>query len=445
MPKQLKSKKEKSLKGVEIFAYGFDAAGFETPGEPVIITDIGKIQFVRLEYPMSLESADGVIIPQGIFEKVQKRPYAFPLEYTDVYVKESLLLDREKQVLNMLREGKWVCFLIGEIVDRVTQNQESIDTSGTDLCKKLLNIFLVRRHTIAGRPVFEVKANEFIKYMHHYGIAKTVLGLSDAERVDIRVIATAGGHYVGVEFYGKLFFLPFHTTRRDSFTVTSVVRTVTRAIFDYRQKRIVEIPDWVDEFQFTLEQELKPKINSFLEQANNLQNELQSWREYKAILTTAGDILKGKLIMILERFFQFKIDPIDEGREDAKIIGEDGSVLVIVEAKGTKKGIKREHINQVDSHRERNELPPSIPGVLFINNEMSVEGIDKRFETKVPKDQIKHAKKLNILIIRTIDLLFLMRHLENNSKRKDKLKKLLFSGGGWLRAGSKGYQILEGE
>ena len=117
--------------------------------------------------------------------------------------------------------------------------------------------------------------------------------------------------------------------------------------------------------------------------------------------------------------------------------------MAMIEAKGTKKGVKREYINQVDSHRERNELPTSIPGVLFINNEMSVAGIDKRLETKVPDDQIKHARKLNILIVRTIDLLFLMRHLENNPDRQAELMRLLLSsGGGWLRADSEGYRVV---
>ena len=115
----------------------------------------------------------------------------------------------------------------------------------------------------------------------------------------------------------------------------------------------------------------------------------------------------------------------------------------MVEIKGTTKGIKREHINQVDSHRERNELPPSIPGILLINNEMSIEGITQRLTTTVDEEQIKHAQKLNVLIVRTIDLLFLMKHLEDDPKRKDKLLRLLSSRGGWVSTNLEGYKLIQ--
>ncbi len=61
---------------------------------------------------------------------------------------------------------------------------------------------------------------------------------------------------------------------------------------------------------------------------------------------------------------------------------------------------------------------------------MKKSGIDKRLYTKVADDQIKHATKLNVLIIRTIDLLFLMKNLEKKKEKKDIMIELLNSGGG---------------
>ena len=148
-------------------------------------------------------------------------------------------------------------------------------------------------------------------------------------------------------------------------------------------------------------------------------------------------------LVVLENFFGLKVDPTDQNREDAKILDDQGDVLAIVEIKGTTKGIKREYINQVDSHRERNELPLSMPGVLMINNEMSIEGITERLATAVDDEQIKHAQNLNILIVRTIDLLFLMKHLENDPERKNKLINLLTAGGGWLKADSQKYEMIK--
>lgn len=160
------------------------------------------------------------------------------------------------------------------------------------------------------------------------------------------------------------------------------------------------------------------------------------------VLTSSGDILKDRVVKILEEFFELNIDSIDQLREDAKIVDRDGNVSGLIEVKGTKKGIRREDVNQVDSHRERNSLDSAVPGLLIINNEMSINGVESRSKTKVAEDQIRRAKLLNVLIIRTIDLLFLMRHLEEDNERSSKFLNLVSGGGGWLRADSKGFAVV---
>src|SRR5581483_10790218 len=97
-----------------IVAYGFDAAGFDVkegempyPGPPV--------EFRRFGDGSSLENADGVIIPQGIFDKIHTRKSMLgPKTEVDV---DRLLLDRQRQVCNLVRARQWVCFLVGDIVD----------------------------------------------------------------------------------------------------------------------------------------------------------------------------------------------------------------------------------------------------------------------------------------------------------------------------------------
>jgi hypothetical protein len=73
---------------------------------------------------------------------------------------------------------------------------------------------------------------------------------------------------------------------------------------------------------------------------------------------------------------------------------------------------------------------------------MSVGGIKERFETTVPGEQIDHAKKLNVLIIRTIDLLFIIRQFEDIPNKTEKFLELLRGGGGWLKATPTDYQII---
>lgn len=443
MTKQLKSYNEKSKDKIKIFAYGFDAAGFETPQEPIKLNNICIIEFIGLNDTLRLDGTDGVITLQGIFEKIKTHPTTIG-DHTTIDVNKELLLEREKQVINLLEKDKWICFLVGKIVDSFYSGfPPSLEiVNDTDLCKKLLNIFNVKRNTVDGISLLNATENEFISYVREYGIAKTVLNLPSELYNKSNVIAKAGNRIVGVEFLNKVFFLPFHTTKKQIDDVIPIVKTVAKAILDYRQKHIIEVPDWVDEFQFSSEQKLISEISPLREKVVELEANMKHWKGYKAILVTSGEFLKNNIIKILEEFFELKIDPIDDVREDAKIIDEKGNVLAIIEIKGTKRGIKREHINQVDSHRERNELEISIPGILFINNEMSIKGIDKRLKTKVPNEHIKHAKNLNILIVRTIDLLFLMRHLENKPDKKDELVRIIESGGGWFKATPESYEIV---
>ncbi|ODS36924.1 hypothetical protein BEH94_05925 [Candidatus Altiarchaeales archaeon WOR_SM1_SCG] len=438
-----KIEKEEPMEGIKIFAYGFDKAGFEIPMMSIMLENVGEIEFIRFGDSTSIDHADGIIIPQGIFEEIEFFPHAFYGERIKVKWYENLLLQLERQISNMLKEkSKWVCFLVDKIEDKVHCEFDTQYIPETDLCKRILNEFKVGRYLPNVQlPEVIPKKDEFKPYINKYGVAKTILKLPDNKNIEMQVIAEAGNVVVGAEFRNRLFFLPFHTANRDRSTAKLVVTLVTNAIFDYRQKHVVELPAWLDNFQFGAEENLKVKISSLIDQRNKLENQLQSLREYKAILTTSGDNLKDIVVRILENFFKLNIDPIDEKHEDAKIIGENENILAVIEVKGTKSGIKREHINQVDSHRDRNELTESTPGVLFINNKMSISDIGERFETEVNKDQIKYAKNQNVLIVRTIDLLFLMQHLEDNPDRDKEIMELINSGGGWLKADSKSYAI----
>lgn len=225
-------------------------------------------------------------------------------------------------------------------------------------------------------------------------------------------------------------------------TLNAITTEISRAVLDYRQKQIAQVPPWVAEFKFAAEERLGSEIESLQKQVTEREGDLQVWMDYKTILSTSGDILKDRVVAILRSFYGLKVETLEEYREDAKIVADKGEAIAFVEIKGTKAGIKREHINQVDSHRERASLPSTVPGVLVMNNEMSVTGIKERFETTVPGEQIDHAKKLNVLIIRTIDLLFLVRQFEDIPNRKEKFLEILRSGGGWLRVAATDYQVV---
>ena len=180
-----------------VFAYGFDAAGFHTQRESISLTGVGRIEFLDFHDSTSLEAADGVIIPQGIFEEINSQPSRFVGPRTTVSVAKPLLLERERQLFNLLRAGKWVCFLVGEIVDEVSQGIHSEPIHDTDLCKRILNAFAVgrrRKYQLYTGTRRQVKAREkeFESYVRAYGTPTTVFEFPHLHPIERHVIVEFG-------------------------------------------------------------------------------------------------------------------------------------------------------------------------------------------------------------------------------------------------------------
>ena len=430
-----------------VFAYGFDEAGFQTQRESLVRAGIGHIKFIPFYDSTSLDAADGVIIPQGIFEELKAEPSALGPE-TYVRVDKTALLERERQIFNLLRAGKWVCFLVGEIVDEVSEGIHLESIHDTDLCKRILNAFTVgrrRRYTLyTDAPPRHVRAieSEFESYVSAYGAPTTVFELPHLLPYEKHVIAELGDESVGIEIGAQLFFLPFRSREKSASAASSIAETVARAIFTYRRHRVVKVPSWVDEFRFKNEEKLYLEINSQLEKVNQLECELLSWKEYKVILAASGDQLVNTMAVILESVFDFILD-IDKLNQRILIKKESQRPVLMIEIASTEGPVEQLFIDRVQAHRHSLALPERFPAVLCINNDMSIQDVAKRAENRVADDCIRYAKAHHVLIVRTVDLLMLMRQLEADPHRGKKLLHLLLAGGGWLKADLQTYRILD--
>ena len=109
------------------------------------------------------------------------------------------------------------------------------------------------------------------------------------------------------------------------------------------------------------------------------------------------------------------------------------SVLILCEIKGTNGGVKREHINQADNHREKTNRPANFPTLLIVNtgikNARSLAEKDRTIEP----EQVRHATKNGILILRTLDLLYLAVLQAAGRIEKEQIRELLLTKVGWLR------------
>ena len=424
----------------KIFAFGFDKLGFSHPTEDeYMIKDI-LVKFIQYKTNENLDDSGGLIFPSGLFESFRevRVPTRLNIEFSCDY---DQLFARFRQIENLHERKKWVCCLVNQIIDNVPQGYTTADCSDTDLSKLILNKLGVPRELFDQGNNATTKVDEFKKYISRWGVAKTILF---PRQIGTRILANVGRCSVGFENENLIFFLPFLVTQKNPDELISLIKEVVNSIETYIQKRSLEIPVWADQFEFSTEKKLKKDLDRIILGVSDLDQEISKWREFKGIIVRTGDLLRDTLISLLREFFGFNVGEEDVGREDFVLLDSNKSLIGIAESKGTKGGIKREYINQVDSHRERSGLSKNMAGILLINDFFEVRDLEKRKERPVDPDHIRHAALLKVLIIQTLTLLKLMHHIEHLpiDQRKKQFERLISLGGGLLEEVNNGNFVI---
>jgi hypothetical protein len=216
------------------------------------------------------------------------------------------------------------------------------------------------------------------------------------------------------------------------------------AIIAVHNKLPQEVPDWAAAFGFEEEPALISDRAELLQKVSSIDDRLKQLTRYKAALIHSGPELVADVSPILEVVLGVKVDPIDEFREDIKLIGGDGKAIGLCEIKGINRGISREYINQADSHRERSGFPPTFPILLVANTNIKNARSIAEKDQEIDPEQIRHAVNLHVLIMRTIDLLALLRLVLGGKLTVDAARSLVLSSCGWLRVQTKEIRVLSG-
>lgn len=397
-----------------IFAYGFDQQGFALPTDPIEGTDY-VMHYIPHRSSQSLETADAVIFASGIFEQI-KYDRRFNPDYGEMVPDISVNCDkhhlakREKEITEVTRNGGWIAALLGYV-----------ETAGgrytdTDLAKKYLDELFSVIETEDPIAHVDCKDDAFAKYLHDYGIARTTFA-EPRERYNARTLATApSGASVAAELNGKFFFLPLQPIARDQTILKALLQECVAAVLEYKRRHDFYLPVWVNEIEFKSETLIKDEISKLEQIIKGKRDQLDTMRRYKGILSCSGNTLNELVVKILREYFRLDVPCKEKFVEDA-IINVKGKPAFVIEIKGVKAGLKREHINQVDSHRERLGISHDVPGLLIINDFSDIDGVLERRAQKFDVAQINHAAKLNVKILRTTTLLDIMLTLEDASKR----------------------------
>jgi hypothetical protein len=182
----------KNVKKPTIYAYGFDKRGFPLPGTPV--EEAGFIlRFIGYEAECSLEEADGLVIPSGIFEKIYWPKDFYGPSEQQIQYDVDLLAVREKQLFNAFKRGVWTAFLLQEV-----NNGKFNDWTDTDLAKKFLNSIATNVRHHEPNAYVTCKADEFRKYLDQFGIAQTCFWPKDSNG-SVRTLAEENSTPVALE------------------------------------------------------------------------------------------------------------------------------------------------------------------------------------------------------------------------------------------------------
>jgi len=393
-----------------IYAYGFDKLAFLNPAD--VETDQFLLRFVEYRSTESLTSADGTLILSGIFETFERRSQAWQ-PYTVCQSDEHRLAEREKQVFNAWESGGWTCFLL-----RKLNNGDGDKWAETDLAKKMANQLF---NSVQGHdPIPHVygKADEFRDYFKTYGIARTSLGSPKYEDKTRILAASAKDRQVfAAEFGSNFFFLPLKSLDRINEELVPLLTSAVTSVLSYKQRNDVYLPQWVEDIRFKKEDLLDERAGKLEQELIQIREESALWRRYKGILTFSGRGLTEIVLSVLRSFFGVDLHSKETYVEDAIIYDGQGNKLFVVEIKGVNGGIKRDHINQIDSHRERLELPPSVLGLLIINDFADVPSAAERKKKQIDPNHLELATKQNVRILRTTTLLDLMLAMEDTPQR----------------------------
>ena len=423
-----------------VLAFGLERKGLPFPSEPLRTRNF-SVFFEKYGTARRFNEYDGVILFQGIFER-----FELTTGYMDSYLSHSYDVDeldkRKKEAVLLLGQGGFLCFLL---TDPFTDRDGGRDFSGTDLAKYHLNYSHFYRENFGKRiahvaPVLD----EFKRFFDVFGAASSHFK-NHNDSLDCRVLAKAGSAPVGLLLGQAEYFLPSLVPDARPDVITEYLQLLVDAITSVHNKLHQTVPDWVALYQFHEEAVLTDERASLISRNSEIDKRLMQLNRYKAALIHSGPELVADVSAILEAALGTKVDAVDEFREDVKLVGEDGKVVGVCEVKGINRGIKRENINQTDSHRERSGFDDSFPALLVANTSIKSARSIAEKDQEVASEQVKHAVHVRILIMRTIDLLGLLRLVLAGRLSQNDARTLVFSNVGWLRVQSDTIEIFTGQ
>jgi hypothetical protein len=420
-----------------ILVYGIEKNGLTAPSEPISTRNY-TLTFEPFNSGCRFNEFDGVILFQGIFEDFEWKSGVMD-NYLSHRCDKNELDKRKKEAQLLLEKGGFLYFLLNTpFIDR----EDRKDFRDSDLAKYHLNYRDFYRENFNSRIAhLDIKSDEFRPFLEIHGAATSHFDHYN-NHIDWRIIAEAGGKTSGFIINKNKYFIPSLIPNNRPEVINEFFDLLAKGLTASYNKLQVTLPEWIEEFSFTEEANLLSEQQALEDRINEIDSRRNVLSRYKSSLFLSGDDLAACVSEIFSHGLGFPVDTTDELREDFKVLNNEENPILLCEVKGTNKGVKREYINQADSHRERSDFHDDFPTLLIINTNIKNSRTITEKDQEVAKEQIQHAAKMNILILRTLDLLELLKIYLNGQITLDEIAALLINNNGWLKVKDAKYEVI---
>jgi len=408
-----------------VLRYGVKAGEIKAPNYKLEINGSDAPRF---------DDFDGLVLFQGAFETFSMGSSGIG-SYLKHECSHAELEQRSRETINLLKDGGFVCLLMTE---GFLMRKNEQDFSKTDLSKRLLSWRgIVPRNFGSCAHGFSSKVDDLREFVRRYGAAWSELE-HYPEKSRYKSIAAFGDKDVALVVDGRFFAMPSLLPPRDDSASEGYLRTLVDGVIALKERLSTALPGWASQYQFTEEKRLADERDSLAASMASIDARLDELERLKRVLVLQSEPLVDAVVEVFERALPIRAKRKEDFREDIEIINSGSEVIAMAEIKGVSGGVAREHVNQADSHRERNGRPPEFPSLLIINTHHGKSASLSDKDKDVANEQVQHAAKLNVLILRTMDLLNLASlHIEGRMSAEDVTSLLTKSGGGWLKVGEK--------
>jgi hypothetical protein len=431
---------EEVERSYNILVFGAERLGLPVPPKPVQKRNF-TLSFEKYGTPRRFQEFDGVILFQGLFERFENKS-----NYMSSYLAhrcDTDELDKRKKEASLLSgQGGFLCFLLTEAF---IDHDDGRDFSATDLAKFHLNHSNFYRENFSKRVTHvSPMIDEFKRFLDMFGAASSHFKIYN-NALNYRVLAQVSGHPVGLIVEGVDYFVPSLVPDARPEVVAEFFELLADGLTSIHNKLHQALPAWIGTYRFEEEASIDLETDKLKNQLSRLDQRRGELEKYKAALFYTGGQLVSVVGQVLSASLGVTIDSTDDLREDLKLLDDKKVPIAVCEVKGINRGIKRENINQTDSHRERSGFSEDFPAILIANigikNARTIEEKDQ----EIAAEQVRHAVQMRVLLLRTLDLLGVLRLVLSGKLSADTARELLLRNVGWLRVQADEIKILSGK